>query len=192
MEQTSATLLMRLKQDGPSREIAWTEFQRRYAPIIAGFARNLGVPPGEIDDMIQDVITGFFAVQPRFMYDPSRGRFRGYLKTCVMHKLSRRGAGKLPTDGRPIEMIDPADESIERTWQAAWEAEHLKRALEDVRKHYDNNATFRAFHRVVMEGAEPATVAKDLSISIDTVYQAKSRCMARLRSVLKQIEDEEG
>lgn len=191
MDHTSATLLFRLKQDGPAREIAWSEFHRRYAPIIAGFARNLGVPPGEIDDVIQDVMGGFFAAQPRFVYDPTRGRFRGYLKTCVTHRLSRRPK-PLPTDARPVEMVDPADESVERIWQAAWEAEHLKRAVEAVRRHYEDNDTFRAFHRVVIESAEPAVVAQQLGVRLETVYQAKSRCMARLRSVLNQIEAEEG
>lgn len=195
MEQTSATLLIGLKQDGSRRELAWTEFRRRYGPVIAGFARNLGVPTQEIDDLIQDIMLGFYSAQPRFTYDPQRGRFRGYLKTCVTHLLSRRRAAKqLPTDGRPVEQVDPVDaseDSIERAWEASWQAEQLARALEHVRQHYQDNPTFQAFHRVVIQSHEPSVVASELDVSIDTVYQAKSRCMARLRSTLKQLEDEE-
>ena len=41
---TNPTLLLRLKGDDPTpRQLAWEEFQRRYAPIIAGFAMKLGV-----------------------------------------------------------------------------------------------------------------------------------------------------
>jgi RNA polymerase sigma factor (sigma-70 family) len=193
MELTSATLLMRLKQDGTPREIAWAEFRRRYAPIIAGFARNMGVRPGETDDLIQEVITGFYAAQPRFVYDPERGRFRGYLKTCVGNLLSRRAAtSRLRIDGRPVEILDPADPAIERAWEASWQNEQLAQAIERVRAHYDDNATFRAFYLVSIENRSVSEVSADLGMSIESVYQAKSRCMVRLRATLRQIEEEEG
>lgn len=193
MELTSATLLLRLKQDGALREIAWAEFRRRYAPIIAGFARNMGVKIQEIDDLIQEVMTGFYAAQPKFVYDPDRGRFRGYLKTCVANLLSRRAtSNKLELDGRPVEMVDPADPAVERAWEASWRNEQLATAIDKVREYYEDNATFRAFHRVAIENHDVAIVAADLGMSPESIYQAKSRCMVRLRSTLKQIEDEEG
>jgi|SRR5688572_2827553 len=198
MEVTSATLLMQLKLDGPLREIAWSEFRRRYAPVIAGFALNLGVRPQDVDDIVQGVLTGFYAAHPRFVYDPAKGRFRGYLKTCVVHSLSRRGgggsggAGRLMIEGRAIEEIEPADESMERAWNASWEREQLQRAIEDVRRHYEDNVTFQAFQRVAIDGRPAGEVAAELALSLDAVYQAKSRCTARLRSMLRQLEDEEG
>lgn len=192
MEATSLTLLMRLKQDGAPREVAWADFRRRYAPIIAGFARNLGAADQDIDDLIQDVLTGFYSAQPTFMFDPDKGRFRGYLKTCVINLLARRHNKKLQLDGRPIEEIDPGDDSAERAWQASWEREQLHRAIEDVRKYYQDNETFQAFYRVTMAGDDPKAVATALDLSVDSVYQAKTRCTARLRSVLAQLEDEEG
>lgn len=192
MEATSATLLLRLKANGPARELAWADFRKRYAPIIAGFARNLGASPQDVDDLIQEVMAGFFAAQPRFAYDASRGRFRGYLKTCVMHALSRRAQGKLVMDGRPVDMIDPADERIEKMWETSWQQEQLARAVEDVRRHYEDNVTFHAFYRVTIGGEEPAAVAEALGLSVNSVYQARFRCMARLRSTLTQLADEEG
>jgi RNA polymerase sigma factor (sigma-70 family) len=192
MEPTSATLLMRLKADGPAREIAWTEFRRRYAPIIAGFARNLGVPPQEVDDLIQNVLTAFYAAQPRFTYDPSRGRFRGYLKTCVTHLLSHRKDRRLQLDGRSVDQIDVADESVEKAWNDAWEREHLHRAVESLRRQFDDSPKFQAFYRVSIEGRPPAEVADALGMSLDAVYLAKSRCLARLRLLLKELEEHEG
>ncbi len=193
MDATSPTLFLRLQQNGLAREVAWSDFRRRYAPIIAGFARNLGAAPQEVDDLIQDVITGFYAAQPTFTYDPSRGRFRGYLKTCVVHLLARRARErKLQIDGRPVEMVDPADARIDAAWESSWQREQLERALEEVRKHYEDNATFNAFLRVAIQGQDAREVATALGMSVDSVYQAKSRCMTRLRSTLKQLEDEEG
>ena len=184
---------MRLKEHGTAREVAWADFRRRYAPIIAGFARNLGVAQQEVDDLIQDVLTGFYAAQPRFTYDPARGRFRGYLKTCVVHLLAKRSADRrLSLDGRPVEQVDPADKRIEDAWEASWQHEQLLRALDEVRKYYEDNATFDAFHRVAILGEDAAAVAIALGMSVDSVYQAKSRCTIRLRSTIKQLEDEEG
>ncbi len=184
---------MRLKQDGPSRDVAWADFRVKYAPIIAGFARNLGVATQEADDLIQEVMTGFYAAQPRFTYDPARGRFRGYLKTCVVHLLSHRArSGRLVIDGRPVEIVDPVDKRVEDAWETSWEREQMLRAIEEVRRHYEDNATFRAFYRVAIDGKDAADVAAELGMSVESVYQSKSRCTARLRSTMQQLEDDEG
>src|SRR5678816_333376 len=76
---TNPTLLLRIQHVEPRpRELAWTEFRARYGPIIAGFARKLGAKPQDLDDVIQDVMLGFYAKAPTFVYDPAKGRFRGY------------------------------------------------------------------------------------------------------------------
>src|SRR4051812_29101208 len=73
---TNPTIFLRLKEsDSAPREIAWNEFSARYAPVIGGFARRLGARPQDIDDVVQDVLMGFFVKSPTFVYDPSKGRF---------------------------------------------------------------------------------------------------------------------
>ena len=185
--------MLRLKADGPAREIAWAEFRGRYAPVIGGFARNLGVPAADVEDVVQDVLLGFFAAQPRFVYDPRAGRLRGYLKTCVAHQLSRRARrGRLRVDGRPVEDLDPADAAVERAWADSWEREQLNRAIEQVRGQMEDAATFQAFHRVAVGREDPAAVAAGLSMTLAAVYKAKSRCVARVRAALQQFADDEG
>jgi len=39
--------------DAVPREIAWDEFNTRYAPIIAGFARRLAARTQDVDDVVQ-------------------------------------------------------------------------------------------------------------------------------------------
>ena len=56
---TRASLFGRVRaKAGPEREVAWDEFQARYAPLIAGFAARCGASRQDIDDIIQDVMTG--------------------------------------------------------------------------------------------------------------------------------------
>src|SRR6266850_175841 len=105
--QTRASIFIGLKTQSPAtRELAWTEFHRRYAPIIRGFARKLGAPSAHLDDIVQDILIGFYSAAPNYIYDPAKGRFRGYLKKCVVSaigKLHRR----LP-HAQDIDHLDPA------------------------------------------------------------------------------------
>lgn len=63
-QNTRSSLLLRLRQDGPAREVAWAEFYDLYAPIISGFARRVGASRSEVEDLVQEVLRAFFAASP--------------------------------------------------------------------------------------------------------------------------------
>src|SRR4051794_8411579 len=87
---TRPSIFLRLKQsDRAPRELAWRQFYDQYAPVISSYARRKGASPQQAEEIVQDVISGFYAASPKFIYDPARGRFRGYLKTCVARARSR-------------------------------------------------------------------------------------------------------
>ena len=74
---TDLSLLNKLNAQGTMiRASAWEQFRKFYAPIIAGFARNMGARPQDVDDVIQDVMLGFFSASSTFKYDRARGRER--------------------------------------------------------------------------------------------------------------------
>jgi RNA polymerase sigma-70 factor, ECF subfamily len=193
---TSATLLFRLKADGEVREVAWADFCDRYEPIIAGFARRLGLPAQQIPDLVQQILLGFFAAQPRFTYDPGLGRFRGYLKTCVVHEIQRLRTTALASEARARAAAVP-EASIDTLWDTEWESHLLERAMVSVKEHYNQSPTkqshtFEAFHRAFVLNQPPERVAEDLGISRDSVYQAKTRVLARLRVELSALAEEVG
>jgi RNA polymerase sigma-70 factor (ECF subfamily) len=188
--ETRATLLLRLKTDGPAREVAWAEFCRLYEPIIARFARGKGLRADEVEEVVQSVLTGFFAAQPRFAYDPGRGRFRGYLMACVSNAVRsaiRRADSRGKERALPDDVPAPEDRDA---WDRAWQQEALDRAVAAVRQMYDGNVTFQAFEAVVVRGQSPDAVAASLGISRDSVYQAKTRVLAKVRIELDRIEAE--
>lgn len=193
---TRASLLLQLRADRPQREVAWEEFYRAYAPIIAGFARKLGALPQDIGDVVQDVMAGFFAASPQFIYNPQRGRFRGYLKTCTWRVFQRRFGNQLKFSGLPIDEIDPQDQRIEQSWNELWEAEQLHRALDMVRQEYqsrpDRAKTFKAFEMYALLGRSAQEAADELEMSVDSVHQAKSRVSRALRTVMEQLDQDEG
>ena len=190
---TSATLLLRLHASEPTaREIAWREFEERYGPIIAGFARKLHAPPQDIEDVVQDVLTGFFGASPTFVYDPAKGRFRGYLKTCTWNALQKRVGRTARFRAVPIENVDPEELAVDQLWNDVWEQQQLKAALEQVREQYRDNKTFRAFEQFVILDRRGEDVAAELGMSVESVYKAKERVSAALREKLAALIEERG
>jgi RNA polymerase sigma-70 factor, ECF subfamily len=189
---TREILLLRLKADAPAREVAWREFHDLYAPIIGSFARKMGARPQDVDDLVQEVLTGFFAVSPRFVYDPARGRFRGYLKTCTWNAFRKRLGAQVLVGGRPLEDVDPADLQVEAAWNDVWESEKLQRALAVVRERYtsrpDRVRTFRAFEMYTMLERPAEEVAADLGMSVESVHQSRTRITRALRAMLDEID----
>jgi RNA polymerase sigma-70 factor (ECF subfamily) len=191
MNSTSATLLHLLKGTGIECEAAWVTFCERYEPIIAGFARRQGIPGSQVPDVVQQVILGFFAAQPRFVYDPARGRFRGYLKSCVAHEVQRVRTSAAASARREeaVAVPDLAAESVDLTWDAEWEAQQLRQALERVRARYREGKTFEAFHRTFVLDQPAEQVAADLQMSLNSIYQARARVLAKLRIELAAVAD---
>ncbi|MDB5358143.1 MAG: hypothetical protein JWN24_4596 [Phycisphaerales bacterium] len=189
---TRSTLLLRLRLDAPAREIAWQEFYEYYGPLIGGFARKMGAASDVIEDVIQDVLLGFFSVSPEFTYDPSLGRFRGYLKTCTWRKLQKQLDAKLQFGARRVCDLDPADLQVDAIWVDIWEREKLYRAVNMVRGQYsarpDKMKTFQAFEMYVMLERPPEEIAKELGMSVDSVHQAKSRVTKALRQTMEAID----
>ncbi|MGH7177274.1 MAG: RNA polymerase sigma factor [Tepidisphaeraceae bacterium] len=190
---THASIFLRLNTRDPKpREFAWSEFRERYAPIIGGFARKMGARASDVEDITQDVLTGFFAKSPTFVYDPSKGRFRGYLKTCTYHAVCNGLSHNARFKALPLSSLKESAPEVEAAWNDAWESAILKRSLESVREHFADGNTFRAFQQCVLEDKDAVQVASDLGVSVRTVNRAKSRVLAMLRERLRHLRDEAG
>jgi RNA polymerase sigma-70 factor (ECF subfamily) len=191
--KTRASVLLRLRADGTlDRQVGWNEFVTIYGSVIAGFARNAGVPPQEVDDILQDVMLGFFRQANSFEYDPSRGRFRGYLKTVTLNSIRDRHRRKRPAVGLP-EQFDPAsdDDRLQATWDHEWTSNLLRRAMEKVKATVQPK-TLEAFDRYGVRGEPIASVAAALDMSEAAIRHAKMRIMHQLRDEVNKLRDEEG
>ena len=82
---TSVTLLLRLR-DLNDKE-AWDDFVQRYVPKIYAWCRRYGMQEADASDITQEVLGKCVSVLRRFEYDPSRGSFRGWLKTVTNNTL---------------------------------------------------------------------------------------------------------
>lgn len=189
---TRATLLLRLRADGAEREFAWNEFYELYSPIIRAYARRKGATADVADEVVQEVLRRFFQAVPKFVYKPTEGRFRGYLKTCtsrVFHDLAK----DLLHAAEQLHEVADRGAGDEALWEGEWRKRRLDLALEQVRRRYsrrtDSYKTFRAFEMRTIFQREPHDVAQELGISVDSVNAANSRVTAALRQAVEELAD---
>ena len=133
----------------------------------------------------------FFQVSPRFEYDPSKGRFRGYLKRITRQavaELSHR-AGRA---GTPAEDLDDADSArLDEAWDRLWAEQLLQRAVEEARGKFEPR-TMEAFDLFARRGVPAEEVARRLEMSVNSVHHAKSRVMNVVGEIVERIRAEEG
>jgi RNA polymerase sigma-70 factor (ECF subfamily) len=203
--KTRLSLLRRIGGLGPEaadgdREGAWREFDEVYRSRITAFARKMGATGGEADDVVQDVITGFYhAVGGSFRYDPSQS-FRGYLYRSTRNALirRRRTEGRQPRTVAKGDAADVLPDAVaaEQAWNDIWQLDQLRRAVERVREHYVSSPeadlrTFNAFYRTLLDERDTAEVAEELQMSEASVRKARERVKDRVRKALDEVRTEE-
>lgn len=189
---TRSSIFLRLRDDRPEvRELSWSEFQSRYAPLIVAFARDAGLGAQDAADVLQDVMLALFQVLPRFEYDPTKGRFRGYLKRVTLQALGqnvrRRARGGIAVGSMDAVSDDDDDES----WYHHWVEHVYARAVEEARPHFEAT-TMEAFELFARRGVPAEEVARRLGMSVNGIHHAKSRVQKAVRAAVDRIRDEEG
>ncbi len=196
---THATLLARVS--GGRDPHAWREFCDRYEALIRGFALRRGVLGADADDIVQDVLVGLTRAMPGFAYDPAKGKFRSYLKTAVIRAIAARSRQNHASerirmndvDSEPgvVGLGEPASPADDDHWEAEWRQHHLRNAMKFIRAQ-TSDTDLAAFEAYGVAGRDAAAVARDLNLSVDQVYQAKSRIIKRLSEQIARQVDEEG
>ncbi len=189
---THASLLARLSRDehgnGPDHE-AWLEFEHRYGPLIRDYGRRRGLQSSDCDDLLQNVLLSLTKAMPAFRYDPDKGRLRSYLKTVTIRSLSRSRRQDEPSTSLE-DVGDPAADADD-PWEQAWRQHHVRRALATLGREFPER-TITAFSLYVLEGREAAETAELLGMSIDSVYQAKTRVLRRVEELVGASVAQEG
>jgi RNA polymerase sigma factor (sigma-70 family) len=198
MDETPATrpsLLIRIRDPQDGR--AWGEFLEIYTPLVYQLARRKGFQDADAADLSQEVFRAVAAAIERWDPDPSKGSFRGWLfriarnlmiNALAGQKQQLRGTGD--TDANRL-LGERAAKSEEDS--AMFEAEYMRQvfgwAIERVRGEF-REANWQAFWQTGVEGKDAGEVAGALGMSVGAVYKSKSRVMARLRQVIRQVEGE--
>jgi RNA polymerase sigma factor (sigma-70 family) len=146
-------------------------------------------------DLSQEVLTAVAGAVGRLQYDPRRGAFHNWLFKVVRRKLSNwRAARKNRTRGSGDTAIQefleqcPAPGSVEADWEADWQQRLFAWACEQVRRDV-TDATWQAFWRTAIDDQSGKQVAEDLALTLTAVYHARSRVLARLKELIRSVQE---
>jgi RNA polymerase sigma-70 factor (ECF subfamily) len=183
---TRSSLLRRVRADGAE---VWGRFCRFYTPFLSRVAQRLGLRGQDVDEVVQGVLVDLYQGRKAFVYDRSRGRFRDYLKKCLVTRLGKllrevRRAGT-PTGHIP----EPWADELERHWEEEYRRHVLREALAAVRAQVEPR-TYQAFDLYALQGMDARAVARFLGVSTAAVYTAKSRVLERLKVIVQELMDE--
>lgn len=195
MATTTSTFLGGLSDSDPG---TWRRFCDRYEPMLLAMTRRAGLHEEDARDVVQEVLATAFVEGFRAgKYDRERGRLRCWLRGVAVNKI--REARRRLT--RPeVQMTDQSDATryvdgvaddrqlpdlFDEEWERAVLAECLRRVKLEVEP-----KTFQAFHLYAIGGRRPEEVAAQLGIARETVYVHKSRVLARLRELQREIAED--
>ncbi len=181
---TPPSLLDRLKEPDAAR--AWERFCALYKPLIETWVTRFGVPASDRDDVVQDVFVTLKPKMDAFEYDPQK-RFRGYLYEVTRsraHDWHRRAPVTAQLPAEVTSPYDPVGDHIEAEYRGVL----VRRAVEIMRAEFEE-ATWRAFWQYVVEEVPAGEVAAELNLSLESVYQAKTRVLRTLRRELDGLLD---
>jgi RNA polymerase sigma-70 factor (ECF subfamily) len=188
---TRASLLVRLRD--PRDGAAWAEFVDLYAPLVYGYLRKQGLQDADAADLTQDALGGVAGSIGRLDYDPARGTFRSWLFTIVRRRLSnwRRACRSRPPvrdDPAARQVLEQWPAPAEADWEAQWQGRLFAWACGRVRRDV-TDTTWQAFWRTFIDGEPSRQVAADLGLSVPAVYLARGRVLARLKDLVRSVEE---
>lgn len=192
---TRITLIRALTSGGAH---AWDEFFSIYGPLIHRLARSSGLQENEADDVVANVMRGFLkAVRAGFELDPSRGRFRHYLRTIARREIAShfRSRGRSAGAATDDELRAIPDDALppDELWADAEREERLRTCLDRLRASASvRSRDLNAFEQYALRGVAPADVARRFGIPVGHVYTIKHRMLRRLRRIYGELQTDFG
>ena len=188
--ETSTTLLKGIANGENAR---WTEFVARYRPMMLSYTKS-HFPAVDADDAVQETLIALSNVISNYRYAPDEtGRFRNYLTGILRRKalkqyekadkerMAKAELRELEDAGAAFGSLDDAD-----SWKDAVLEIAMRQILDD-----DNipDKSKQIFQRLTVDGVSPDEVAVAYGTSRNNVDKTKSRMIARLREIVRTLEE---
>jgi RNA polymerase sigma factor (sigma-70 family) len=195
--RTSATLLVRLQD--LTDQAAWDEFVDRYAPRIYTWCRRYQMQENDASDVTQDVLCKLVERMRKFQYDPSKGSFRGWLKTITINvvrdlvrtwKKPIRGVGDTQNLQQLASIEDP--EAVSQLAEEM-ELEYQSELLEEAHRQVEGRVkphNWQAYYLTAVKQLTANEAAEQIGLQVAEIYVAKSRVIKMLRTEVKRLEQQ--
>ncbi len=183
-------------------QASWREFFNTYWKFIYGVAIRSGLSDQEAEDVVQETVISIAKKMPKFVYDPEKCSFKGWLmhviRLRILDQLRHRQPAFQQTpagdrDSRQTPTVERvADssrgEALDAAWEAEWERNLVDAAMERVRlrvkaEHY------QIFHLSAMKGMNTLEVARMLQVNVGQVYLVKHRVAKEVRKEVQRLRE---
>src|SRR5262249_36894701 len=146
----------------------------------------------DAEDVTQDVLLRLAEKMRTFVYDPSSGSFRGWLKTLAHHAWhdfikKRQQAGAGSGDSAVLEKLDAVEaraDLLERL-DEQFDRELLEEAQARVRLRVSPHI-WEAFRLLASEGWTGARAGEHLGMNVSAVFVARSKVQRMLQEELQK------
>ncbi|MEQ8763078.1 MAG: sigma-70 family RNA polymerase sigma factor [Planctomycetota bacterium] len=187
---TTTSMLLReyLATDDPA---SFALIDQRYRPIVQGLARRAGLGSEEAEDVAQETLIRVARSAKHF--DSEKARLRSWLfaiaRNCLIDAMKARQKRRGWRGDSAVHEL-AAEPEVNRWWDRECEAEVLRKAIEELRANTrTDERTIDAFVRFTLDQQPAESIARDLEITVDQVYVAKSRCLVKLRPIVKRLRE---
>lgn len=176
----------------------WERFLFLYRPLLERWLRLYGISPTDAPDLIQESLVVVVRRLPEFRHNGRTGAFRTWLKQILRNQVleHRRREQRISSSSEIEETLQIEDPrgGLELLWDREHDREILRRLLQ-LTKPLVPAKSWEAFYRTAVMGDESPAVAKELGMSLNAVYIARSRVFGQLRrlarGLLATTEDED-
>lgn len=186
---TRRSLIIRLgRADDQS---AWEDFVSLYEPFLTRLVLRQGTPQRHVDDVVQTLLLAVARSVEQWESDGRPASFRRWLTTVsrnVVIRFLQQESRQISGDGGSqfLQQLHdfaatPDDAQLQR-----YERELILWAAERVRGEFQETS-WKAFQRTVIEGESVEVAARELQVSPGSIYMSRSRIMARIRHVIRDV-----
>jgi RNA polymerase sigma factor (sigma-70 family) len=184
---TRCSLIVRLKDRQDAS--AWEEFNQLYSPLIGRIARQRGIRDCDVSEIVQDVMLSIVKAIPNYERNDRNGSFRKWLITIAKNKSLNRLMRKPVEEHQRSHQHDvalvaesaPLHRGFNQDLEQEWQQQVFVLACEHVRQNVQPQ-TWSAFWMTAVELRNPPEVARELGLELGTVYVARSRVLAKIRT----------
>lgn len=185
-------MLERLRE---TEDDAWQVFMTRFRRPLLSFAMRSGLSQAQAEDATQEALVSFIEGYRAGRYNRSRGRLGSWLFALAYQSIrshrrdAARGAGQSPSlAGRTTFFSALPDEDDARSrWELDWDRHLLAECLAQLRAELSTEHML-AFELAALKEVPAGTVAEELGISRDSVYQIRFRALKRLSELREELD----
>lgn len=194
--RTSITLVQKMRNQYD--ESSWDRFTETYTPYMRMIILSMGMRHHDTEDLVQAIILKAWKNLPSFDYSPDKGALRSWLKTItkntVLSFLKKKSTKEASLDEMQENSVldhSPVTEAdIYSCMDKQWEIYISNLAWENVKEEFGE--TVQEIFLKLSKGETIETIAVDLDVKENTVYQSRKRVKNRLYREIRRLNHDLG